>query len=172
MFLLGADHVCLVYGWTMSFWYHVNVVVVHYLWVVPTPSPYTCFQVLCKCSVAVVLCDTYILPHNVFFGVMFESQHISAHVSPELLSLLFCVLDAWVALFCVVSGAIVHMSLTTTHTKLRMLHLDSSDSTVLQTHFHTLLLQAIVGEAQLNGVPMSCQGYLQQLRLHYRTSAS
>jgi hypothetical protein len=49
-----------------------------------------------------------------------------------------------VALFCVVSGAIVHTSLTTTHTKLRMLHLDSSDSTVLQTHFHTLLLQAIV----------------------------
>ncbi|CAI8037413.1 hypothetical protein GBAR_LOCUS20925 [Geodia barretti] len=36
------------------------------------------------------------------------------------------------------------MSLTTTHTKLRMLHLDSSDSTVLQTHFHTFLLQAIV----------------------------
>ena len=35
---------------------------------------------------------------------------------------------------------------TSTHTNLRMLHLDTSNSVILQIHFHTLLLQAIIGE--------------------------
>lgn len=89
---------------------------------------HVCFlpvQVLWKCSVALVLCEAYILPHH-------SCGHHTYHTLYP------------------IHVAVVTLLNPCVHTQLRMLQLDSSDSVLLQIHFHTLLLQSVAGELIVN----------------------
>ena len=100
--------------------------------------------------------------------ILTTHNHIHRYLTPALFCIHFCVpyriislhtnrraVEALSPLMCCTSIVILinpSLALTVTHTQLRMLRLDTPDSVKVQIHFHTLLLQAIIGQYSIHAV--------------------